>query len=221
MSWSPYEELGLNPSATAAQVKAAYRKKSKTAHPDVGGTEEAWAKVALAYAILTNADKRKVFDETGEVEEPKLNNDRAAALGVIDSHLGTIINMFIQGGCRPDMDPARIDIPLRIRAIIRHEMQEAEGAEASAEKARATLLNLMKRFKVKDPSKNPDEDPIQRSLNAQVAKIDDHLTKLRAALRVHAHAVTITENYEFDVDRSAVMMQMQTWPSTGTMGGFR
>ena len=44
----PFAVLGLPPTATPAQVKAAYRAKSRQLHPDAGGDEESFRELVLA-----------------------------------------------------------------------------------------------------------------------------------------------------------------------------
>jgi molecular chaperone DnaJ len=61
---NPYEELGVAADATEAQIRSAYRKKATKAHPDKGGSGEAFARTTKALAVLTNPKSRKRFDET-------------------------------------------------------------------------------------------------------------------------------------------------------------
>lgn len=50
----PFVILGLRRSATADEVKSAYRDAVKRAHPDGGGTTEAFIEVQEAYKALTS-----------------------------------------------------------------------------------------------------------------------------------------------------------------------
>ncbi|MDE1993290.1 MAG: J domain-containing protein, partial [Rhizobiaceae bacterium] len=61
----PYEILGIGRDASEEQIKAAYRKKAKTAHPDSGGDVEAFGRLQKAYELLLDPVRRKVFDDTG------------------------------------------------------------------------------------------------------------------------------------------------------------
>ena len=45
-----YETLGVEKSASAAQIKKAYRKKALRMHPDKGGDPEEFKKLAAQYA---------------------------------------------------------------------------------------------------------------------------------------------------------------------------
>lgn len=61
-----YQELGVSRSATEAELKSAFRKKSKTVHPDAGGDEVSWKRLNQAYSVLSDADQRKRYDMFGE-----------------------------------------------------------------------------------------------------------------------------------------------------------
>ncbi len=65
-----YQILGVSRTATPEEVKKAYRKLAQKYHPDKakGNKKEAEAqfkKISEAYAVLSNPDKRKEYDEFG------------------------------------------------------------------------------------------------------------------------------------------------------------
>ena len=61
-----YEILGVPKTATQEEIRKAYRKLVKIKHPDKGGNEQEFQELQTAYDILSDENKRKVYDEYGE-----------------------------------------------------------------------------------------------------------------------------------------------------------
>ena len=64
-----YEVLGVSKTASDSELKSAYRKLAKKYHPDVNpGDKEAEAKfkeATEAYSVLSDAEKRRQYDQFG------------------------------------------------------------------------------------------------------------------------------------------------------------
>ena len=67
----PYQALGVERSASQADIKRAFRKLTQQFHPDKNPddkrAEERFKEVSQAYEVLGDEDKRKLFDEFGEM----------------------------------------------------------------------------------------------------------------------------------------------------------
>ena len=63
-----YEVLGVSKSATDEEIKRAFRKLAKQYHPDVNkdpGAEEKFKEIGEAYAVLSDPDKKRQYDQFG------------------------------------------------------------------------------------------------------------------------------------------------------------
>ena len=67
-----YKVLGIDRSASAAEIKKAYRKLARKYHPDVNPdnaeAEQRFREIQEAYAVLSDTDKRKQYDTYGRVD---------------------------------------------------------------------------------------------------------------------------------------------------------
>ena len=89
MSADLYKELGLQKGASPEDIKRAYRKEALAKHPDRGGAKEDFQRLQAAYDVLSNPDRRSVYDQTGEVGEQ--------ATGMHMPNLSELFSMFGPG----------------------------------------------------------------------------------------------------------------------------
>ncbi|RGP70674.1 hypothetical protein FLONG3_7353 [Fusarium longipes] len=77
----PYEILSLERTATADQIKQAYRKAALKHHPDKVSQDqkeaahETFQAIAFAYAILSDPARRKRYDDTGSTSESIVDSE--------------------------------------------------------------------------------------------------------------------------------------------------
>jgi hypothetical protein len=57
-----YHLLGLEHDATGTDIKHAYHRLAKSAHPDAGGSEDRMKALNAAYQVLSDPDQRQLYD---------------------------------------------------------------------------------------------------------------------------------------------------------------
>ncbi len=99
-----YEILGVSKSASAAEIKKAYRKKAIEFHPDKNPgdakAEDMFKKAAEAYEILGNEDKRAKYDQFGHAafEGGGFGGGGSMNMDDIFSQFGDIFGSAFGGG---------------------------------------------------------------------------------------------------------------------------
>jgi chaperone protein DnaJ len=99
-----YEVLGVDKSATAEEIKKAYRKKAIQYHPDKNPgdkeAEEKFKEAAEAYDVLSNPDKKARYDQFGHAGLNGAGGFSSGGFSMEDifSHFGDIFGGSFGGG---------------------------------------------------------------------------------------------------------------------------
>jgi len=81
-TFDPYRELGVSKNADADAIKKAFRKLAKTHHPDRGGDPERFKALNRAHDVLSDPEKRAMFDRFGPVSlQPGFDPSMAEGFG--------------------------------------------------------------------------------------------------------------------------------------------
>ena len=67
-----YSILGVPRTASAEEIKKAFRKLARTHHPDAGGDEAKFKEINEAYEVLSDDKKRELYDQYGTANENQI-----------------------------------------------------------------------------------------------------------------------------------------------------
>lgn len=194
MTLDPYATLGIDKSASAAVIKAAYRRRARDTHPDRAGTADAgeFQEVVRAYGILSNPEAKKLFDESGVVDEANPQADRKAAMDVLVG----VFNEIMEEAGRAGMPLDRFDIVGGLKRVLdmkRAELQRKSGALQRQVDERLKLRKRIQRVR-------SGENLFASVLTKQIEAMQKELLDVREALRIIEIALTETGNYESEVE---------------------
>ena len=76
--------LGVDKSASDDEIKKAYRKMSRKYHPDIAGPEyeDKFKEVNNAYAVLSDPDKRRMYDSPAWTPTTPMLADARRRIGI-------------------------------------------------------------------------------------------------------------------------------------------
>ena len=141
-----YAILGVRKNASLKSIKAAFKEKAKIHHPDHGGEEKAFTEILTAYRTLRDPEKRKIYDETGEIED-SLNNDYAEMVKGLVMLFESALNSGIG-------ERANVDLIQAMQVALTRNIDETTEAEIQINKELKNLINLQERIKRKSEGEN-------------------------------------------------------------------
>ena len=114
-----YKILGVSKSASAADIKRAYRKLSLKYHPDKNPAPDAatkFAEIAAAYDVLSDPEKRETYNRGGEdavkMQEQRGSQQAADPFSIFEAF--GFGGGFGGGRGREEQRTANVQIPLRV-----------------------------------------------------------------------------------------------------------
>lgn len=206
MSESPYDILQVPRDADQKSIHSAFRRKAKVAHPDAGGSPEAFAKISRALAILTNPTTRDRYDRTGEAEPGGPDNEHIEINNMV---LQAVLYAVSQGDARfTDIVRGGIE---HMNAKIFETDQEIAQHKAAARDQIDKYEAVIKRLSRK---KSAEPDMLTTMLNGAIGQtrsnLEANLAQLEPRLRKIRAAREILSGYKYAADRRE-QSQQQGW----------
>ena len=100
-----YKTLGVPRTATADEIKKAFRKLARTHHPDAGGDEAKFKELNEAYEVLSDDKKRKLYDQYGTANENQIPQGWGGGSVNVEDIFGGAGGGFGSGAVVPNFYP--------------------------------------------------------------------------------------------------------------------
>jgi curved DNA-binding protein CbpA len=176
---SPYEVLGVEPTATPEDIKRAHRERARRAHPDAGGSAETMAEVSEAYAVLKDPQRRLLLDRTGQTEGPP--------------PLEVSIRTLLLQAFTEELANGTEGILDRVRKAIRQMIQRTTDNRAKAQFARSQFERAKKKVRVKR-----GDNLFHRAIDDRIRAAEAAMQGCENELDVYRGALKAMDNYEQD-----------------------
>lgn len=150
-----YEELGVSRDADEPTIRKAYRDQAKKTHPNNmdTGSAEAFERTHLALVVLTDPEKRKRYDDTGDATCETPDNARSNAMGIIERHVEALVGSFLNNSKASEAhDPRRRDLVREIRGGINEDIAKAKRSIVSGKVVVEFYRDMAGRFTSRDPN---------------------------------------------------------------------
>jgi len=186
---NPYSILDIGTNATPEEVIAAYKKKARKTHPDLGGDENDFIEVNKAMLILKDPAKRKRFDEEGFVEEGKPDN-------LYSSAIEKVAQFFVQSVEASLHNPLTLDDIDLIKGGVAHFQQQAMQSrqQINEHKTRiAKFEGVIKRLKTKR-----QDDIITRMMKSHAGQYRRIIEANEYQIKVLEKAIEVIRDYTFE-----------------------
>lgn len=189
-----YERLDVPRDAKTAAIHRAYRSAAKSAHPDTGGSDKAFAAVKHARDVLVDPDRRARYDRTGEADDGSPDNTGSLAMQFVSAALDQALGQIESEGRQAHETH---DLPGRmLRGLVAQKTKVSETIR-NLERAAQSNERLLGRFTVAEGESRID-GLIRGRVGMARTMIEGH--KLgKAALD---EAIAIVEAHKFRADRA-------------------
>jgi curved DNA-binding protein CbpA len=192
MSFDPYATLNLPRSANAASIKSAYRTAVQTAHPDRGGAPDQFVTIVRAFDLLSDPEARRLYDETGDVDEDAVKAFRRDVAKVLADMFDAAVSAAVATG----LDLAKVDFVQQMTVAVKTGLADARNSLNRIDRDMRALEKLKTRILRADNGKNLFADRLAAQLDQ---KSQEQVQGRRRVLLLETATVELG-NYRSEVE---------------------
>lgn len=181
-----YNTLGVEPSSTPEQIKAAYKKKAMKHHPDKGGDLATFQEIQKAYDVLSDPARKKLYDETGDDNEIPDRN-------LLD--LQILANLIAQ--IMEHIDPETFNLVDEIHKGLNNEIDKFTQYSIQFNSKIRKLQTAIDRLSLAESKRNI----VAEILEGQIAKVKQDLAEIESSKETLTRIKTLLNGYTYKADQ--------------------
>lgn len=195
--FDPYDLLGIARDAGDGAIKAAYRMRVRTAHPDRGGDPDAFIAIVRAFDLLSDPDARRLYDESGIVDPEAAARLRADVALV----LADMFDAAVRTAVETALPLEGVDFIDMMASAVRSNAEDAETQAQRLEREIEALEQLKQRIRRTDERINMFAERLDEQIGAKAEE------QARLRRRVHVFEIAVVElgNYQSEVELIAAI----------------
>ncbi len=216
MQFNLYAILGIKSEATIDEIKAAHRRMALRYHPDRNKdnatAQEFFKRIQLAFEVLSDEVRRKVYDKTGEYSDAADNADGP----VIQCIQQIMFEMVIGPMLDNNIDPELEDVHRHLKENLKQQHDKFIKQIKKLNKQTIKIRKVAKRYK-----NNAGEENLMTSLiQAEADKIEKFAISLQTErVDVMVRAMELVEKFDYEFTKKLVDSRDERagWQSFGTV----
>lgn len=180
-----YDILDVDKNASKDDIKKAFKKKAKKCHPDSGGDAESFKALVVAYDILSDARKRKMYDEGKDINDTTI--DMSYKRQAYDMVLQDFINVLM-------------DDKLKHKNIVKHLRNKYSGAHNNAKAylrgIKDKKKDVAKRLEGIETKKRDEYNLVDMANIAIMKNIKEDMLRVIRDIRILNQSRLLLKNYK-------------------------
>ena len=212
-----YGVLGVDRGVDAKGLRRAYRSAAKQAHPDGGGSVEAFERVSLALEVLSDPVRRARYDTTGQYEAGVVDNREAELMNLVAGAMEEVVGGLIG----KNRDPAGADLVDLLKACFETRNRAHAGQRSQLGPVLAKWEKLAVRFERVGEGANR----MGQLASGKVEAVRQLMTRCDQQVELGKAAIELLKDYRFKADPgsghqgsgNSMLDQMQQMQQRGRM----
>lgn len=198
-----YRVLNVPRSASPEEIRSAFRASARRAHPDRGGSALAFQEVKDAYWVLSDAERRARYDQTGQAQRQLPDNRHAQAMAVIASALQSCMISVVERS----LSATSVDVLSTATRAAEKEKEQCDRLLrmlADLKKASRAAAGRFTRKSHDEGGKDDDgQNLLQQIMASNLRDLELQEARERQKLAILELALDLLKDYAFRTDKNA------------------